>query len=170
MFPAGYDLAMKRKDFYLLIQPLTEKLYRFAFTLIPDDLQAEQLVIDGLNAYLIKEKKNILMKDVDLNQNKKDLQILRRIYFKGILRYMNDIGHRRALQLGEQLRLSRPDDFKAYYTLDSKVRAVMNLRFDAQFSVEEIEDIMQVPRYEVIEKIHNGRFLLLNQLNQGAQA
>ena len=32
---------------------------------------------------------------------------------------------------------------------------------------EEIEEIVQLPRFEVIEKIHNGRFLLLNDLNQG---
>lgn len=170
MFPVSYDGPMKRKDFYQLIQPLTEKLYRFAFTLIPDDLQAEQLVIDGLNAYLIKEKKQILHRDVDVQQNKKDLQVIRRIYLRGLLRYINDIGHRRALQLGEQLRMNQPEEFKAYYALDSKVRAVLNLRFEAQFTVEEIEDIMQMPRYEVIEKIHNGRFLLLNQLNSGAQA
>ena len=51
---------MKRKDFYQLLHPLTDKLYRMATTLIPDDLQAEQLVIDSLNAYLIKEKNKIL--------------------------------------------------------------------------------------------------------------
>lgn len=163
-------IAMKRKDFFQLIQPLSEKLYRFAFTLIPDDLQAEQLVVDGLNAFLIKEKKGLLAKVVDVQSNKKELQIVRRMYLRNILQYVNEIGHRRALQLGEHLRLEQPTEFKNYFSLDSKVRAVMHLRFDAQFSVDEIEDIMKMPRFEVIEKIHNGRFLLLNQLNSGAMA
>ena len=48
---------MKRKDFYQLVAPLSEKLYRYAYTLIPDDLQAEQLVVDGFNAYLLRERK-----------------------------------------------------------------------------------------------------------------
>ena len=157
---------MKRKDFYQLVLPLTEKLYRFAYTLIPDDLQSEQLVIDGLNAYLLKEKKTIDGKEIDLN-SKKEMQILRRMVFKGILRYISDIGVRRSSQLNEQMKLNMPKDFKPYYSLEPKVRLVMSLRYDSQFSVEEIEEIVQMPRFEVIEKIHNGRFLLLNDLNKG---
>lgn len=152
---------MKRKDFYQLALPLSDKLYRFAYTLIPDDLQAEQLVIDSMNAYLLKEKKSILRKEVDL-ENKKEVQAYRRILFKSILRYVCDIGARRALQLSEQMRLSRPAEYAAFYALEPKIRIVMALRYDAQFSAEEIEEIVQLPRFEVIEKIHNGRFLLLN--------
>lgn len=158
---------MKRKDFFQLIQPLTEKLYRFAYTLIPDDLQAEQLVIDGLNAYLLKEKKTISKKEIDLN-SKKETQLIRRMIFKGILRYISEIGTRRSLQLNEQMRLNIPKDFTPYYSLEPKVRLVMSLRYDSQFTVEEIEEIVQMPRFEVIEKLHNGRFLLLNDLNKGA--
>jgi hypothetical protein len=157
---------MKRKELYALLSPLSEKLYRFAFTLIPDDLQAEQLVIDSFNAHLLREKKKLIARDVDLN-NKNESQILRRQYFKGILHHMLEIGVRRSVQLGEQLKVTRPQEYGPYYSLDPKVRFVMSLRYDAQFSVEEIEEIVQMPRYEVIEKIHNGRFLLLNDLNRG---
>ena len=156
---------MKRKELLQLLLPLSDKLYSFAFAVIPDDLQAEQLVIDGLNAYLLKEKKHILKRDVDMN-NKKEVQILRRMHFKGVLRYMSDIGARRAVQLTEQMKVNRPEEFAAFYKLDPKVRMAMSLRYDVQFTVEEIEEIVQTPRYEVIEKIHNGRFLLLNNLNQ----
>jgi hypothetical protein len=157
---------MKRKDFYLAVQPLIEKVYRFAYTLIPDDLQAEQLVIDGMNAYLLKERKMLLKKEIDLN-NKKEAQLFRRLAFKGILRYMCDIGVRRSVQLNEQMKVGRPEEFAPFYSLDPKVRAVFTLRYDSQFTVEEIEEIVLMPRYEVIEKIHNGRFLLMNDLNQG---
>jgi DNA-directed RNA polymerase specialized sigma24 family protein len=157
---------MKRKDFYQIALPLTEKLYRFAYTLIPDDLQAEQLVIDSINAYLLKERKSIMKREVDIT-SKKETQILRRTYFKSILKYLCDIGVRRSLQLSEQMKVLRPSEFAPFYTLEPKVRFVISLRYEAQFSVEEIEEIVQMPRYEVIEKIHNGRFLLLNDLNKG---
>jgi len=157
---------MKRKDFYQIALPLTEKLYRFAYTLIPDDLQAEQLVIDSINAYLLKERKSILKREVDIT-SKKETQILRRTYFKSILKYLCDIGVRRSLQLSEQMKVLRPKEFAPFYSLEPKVRFVISLRYEAQFSVEEIEEIVQMPRYEVIEKIHNGRFLLLNDLNKG---
>jgi DNA-directed RNA polymerase specialized sigma24 family protein len=157
---------MKRKDFYQIALPLTEKLYRFAYTLIPDDLQAEQLVIDSINAYLLKERKSIMKREVDIT-SKKETQLLRRTYFKSILKHLCDIGVRRSLQLSEQMKVLRPKEFAPFYSLEPKVRFVISLRYEAQFSVEEIEEIVQMPRYEVIEKIHNGRFLLLNDLNKG---
>jgi hypothetical protein len=160
---------MKRKDFYQLLQPLTEKFYRLAYRLIPDDLQAEQLVIDSLNAYLIKEKKKILAASDLESLSKKDIQLQRRSCFKGIIRYMGEIGVRRSSQLVDQTKFNQPADFHSFYGLAPKVRMVICLRYDFQFTVEEIEDITSMPRYEVIEKIHNGRFLLLNDFNQGAQ-
>ena len=152
-----------------MVQPLTDKLFRIAYNLIPDDLQAEQLVVDGFNAYLLKEKKSILSKSVDF-ENRKETGALRRMYFKGILRYMGDIGIRRSAQLIEQLKLTIPLEYRPFYSLDARVRLVMCLRFDAKLSVEEIEEILQIPRYAVIEKIHNGRFLLINDLNKGVPA
>jgi hypothetical protein len=157
---------MKRKELHLLLSPLSEKLYRFAYTLIPDDLQAEQLVIDSFNAFLLRERKKLMAREVDL-VSKNGSQILRRQYFKGILQHMLEIGVRRSIQLSEQIKVSRPQEYVPYYSLEPKVRFVMSLRYDAQFSVEEIEEIVQMPRYEVIEKIHNGRFLLLSDLNRG---
>lgn len=156
---------MRRREFFDLVLPLSDKLYRFAYTLIPDDLQAEQLVIDGLNVYLLKERKNLQRREVDMT-DKKETQLLRRMYFKGILRHISEIGIRRAIQLTEQMRLNRPQGFEAFYSLEPKVRLVISLRYEAMFTVEEIEEIVQCPRYEVIERIHNGRFLLLNDLNQ----
>lgn len=157
---------MKRKDFFELVGPLTEKLYRFAFELIPDDLQAEQLVIDSFNAFLIKEKKEIISREVDL-KNKKDVLVLRRIYLRGILKYLCSIGARRANQLSDITISESPENFKSFYSLDPKVRMVVGLRYDMQFSVEEIEEITGLLKFEVVEKLHNGRFLLLGHLNQG---
>lgn len=158
---------MKRKDFFQLLQPLTDKLYRLAWCLIPDDLQAEQLVIDALNAYLLKEKKHILQARSLEELAKKDVQLQRRHHFKGISRHLVHIGIRRSLQLTDQMKLTRPSEFQAFYGLEPKVRLVVSLRYDFQFTVDEIEDILSMPRYEVIEKLHNGRFLLLNDINAG---
>lgn len=160
---------MKRKDFYQLLHLVKDKLYRIAANLIPDDLQAEQLVIDSLNAYLIKEKKKILAARGFETLTKKDIQLQRRFYFKGILKYMSEIGVRRSYQLSDQIKLSRPSDFQPFYALAPKVRLVISLRYDFQFTVDEIEDITGFARYEVIEKLHNGRFLLMNDINEGVQ-
>jgi DNA-directed RNA polymerase specialized sigma24 family protein len=157
---------MKRTDFFQLVQPLTEKLYSMAYALVPDDLQAEQLVIDSMNAFLLKEKKSVLLRTVDV-ESKKNVQLLRRTYFKTLLRYMCEIGVRRSNQLGDSSIAVDPEGFQAFFSLDPKIRFVLKLRFETQFTVEEIEEIAQLPKYEVIEKLHNGRFLLLNDLNHG---
>ncbi len=157
---------MKRKDFFQLVQPVTEKLYRVAYTIIPDDLQAEQLVIDSFNAFLIKEKKMILASREYESMSKKEILVKRRSIFKNILFYMTQIGVRRSGQLTDQ---TKQTDFKTYFGLEVKVRLVMTLRFDFQFSVDEIEEITGMIKYEVIEKLHNGRFLLLNEINRGVQ-
>lgn len=157
---------MKRKDFFQLVQPLTPKLYRFAHAMIPDDLQAEQLVIDGFNAFLLNEQKEIMKKEIDL-EDKKDFQIIGRKYFKGILAHIASIGIRRSGQLSHQTRVGVPESYKSFFALEPRIRAATYLRYIAQLSVDEIEDVLQIPRFEVIEKLHNGRFLLLNDLNKG---
>ena len=140
---------MKRKDFYQLVLPLTDKLYRFAYTLIPDDLQAEQLVIDAFNAYLIKERKFILRTEIDLS-SKKESQILRRTIFKSMLKYVADIGTRRAGQLLEQMKVNRPDDFASFSSLDAKFRLVVSLRSDGHFSVSEKDFLLERRGREII--------------------
>jgi len=159
---------MNRTDFFTLVQPLTPKLYRAGYCLMPDDLQVEQLVVDAFNGYLIREKKNILNLKELQDIAKKDLQVQRRIHFKGILKNLAEIGLRRSLQLSDQINRSRPQDFQSFFKLDPRVRLTLCLRYDFQFTTNEIEDITGMTRYEVIEKLHNGRYLLLHDFNQGA--
>jgi hypothetical protein len=160
---------MKRTDFFQLVQPLTEQLYSAAYALLPDDLQAEQLVMDAVNAFLFKEKKTILKRQLDL-RSKREVQLARRQTLRRILRYMAEIGFRRAAQLGENPRGAELAEFKNFYSLDPKVRFTIKLRFETQLSVEEIEEVLSMARFEVIEKIHNGRYMLLSNIEQGAEA
>lgn len=157
-------LEMKRTEIINLLLPLNEKLYQMAYCLIPDDLQAEQLVIDGVNAFLLKEQKwvaQLTQQEVDRVQ----VNHIRRQLLKKILKLQFEIGQRRSFQLIDQYRTYIPAEFKKFYDLDVKVRAVMTLRFDFLFQMEEIEDICQLPRFEVIEKLHNGRFMLSKDLS-----
>ena len=68
---------MKRSEFFSLVQPLTPKLYSFAHGLLPDDFHAEQLVVDSMNAFLIRERNTVLARDLE-TESKKDVQLLRR--------------------------------------------------------------------------------------------
>ena len=50
---------MKSEELQKFIQNLSPELYSFAYVLVPDDLQASQLMIDGVQSFLI-QKKSIL--------------------------------------------------------------------------------------------------------------
>lgn len=162
-FLVGMMLLMKRTELISLLLPLNEKLYQMAYCLIPDDLQAEQLVIDGVNAFLLKEQKWVA-RLIEDDSEKSLSNHVRRQLLKKVLKYQFEIGQRRSFQLIDQYRTFIPTEFKKFYDLDVKVRAVMTLRFDFLFQVEEIEDICQMARFEVIEKLHNGRFMLSKDL------
>jgi hypothetical protein len=159
---------MKRKEFYQLLEPLSERLYRFAYGLVPDDLQAEQLVIDAVNAYLLRASKSIDARHVNL-LDKKDVILQRRSLLKDILKNILDIGIRRAGHLTELVKSDSQDNYSIFYSLDPKVRFVIALRYDGQFSVEEMMEITSMPKYEVIEKLHNGRFLILDKSKREVQ-
>jgi len=47
---------MKIEELQKYIQNLSPELYSFAYVLIPDDLQASQLMIDCVQSFLIQKK------------------------------------------------------------------------------------------------------------------
>ncbi len=127
--------------------------------LLPDDLQAQQLVIDAFTQCLLKEKHQWLTRSWDEQDKKSQLQ-LRKLLMKNLVRSMVDLGVRRSVQLG----VTRgPEDFKQFYQLDARTRAVAWLRFQQGWPLDEIERTLAMKRHEVIEKVHNARFLLMGQ-------
>lgn len=55
------------------------------------------------------------------------------------------------------------EDFKTFYHLDIKTRAVAWMKFQENWTIPEIEKCLDLKRFEVIEKIHNARFILMGQ-------
>lgn len=127
--------------------------------LLPDDLQAQQLVIDAFTQCLLREKEIWLTEDWD-ESDKKYQQILRKQFFRSLVRVIVDLGVRRSTQLTVSYE---GKDYKQFYQMDAKTRAVAWLRFQQGQSLEEIERGLGMKHHEVIEKVHNARFLLMGQ-------
>ncbi len=154
---------MRKKDFTALIQPLLPRLHSLAICLLPDDLQAQQLVTDALTTCLLKEKRAWLEREYDPEDRRAQIH-LRKLLMKSLVTIMVDLGARRAAQL----RASLPDnpvvrDFPQFYRLDPKARAVAWMRLRQGWGMEEIERMAGLKRHEVVEKVHNARFLLMGQ-------
>ena len=154
---------VRKKDLFVLIQPLLPRLHSLAVCLLPDDLQAQQLVVDTLMLCLLKEKKIWREREWDEENAKIQLQ-LRKQFMKSMVTHMVDLGMKRSLQLWTTL----PDvelvrQYPQFYQLETKARAVAWLRFGQNWSMDEIERVLQLKRYELVEKVHNARFLMLGQ-------
>ena len=154
--------SVRKKDLFSLIQPLLPKCHSLAMSLLPDDLQAQQLIVDSYTQCLLKEKSLWLDRDWD-ESDKKDQIYLRKTMLKSWIKVMVDLGVRRAAQM--QIRYEG-SAYKEYYHLDPSTRAVAWLKFDQGWSIQEIESSLGLKRFEVIEKIHNSRFILSGGLNR----
>ncbi len=144
---------MNRKEIFGLISPLLEQLYQFSFALLPDELEAEQLVIDGVNGFIIKEKKLLESLEVEIDNE------LRRFFFQKMVNHIYNLANKRIVQF----KINHEDSF---YRLPLRDRAIMILRYQMNYAPENIEDFLGIARWEVIEGIHNSRFMLTNQFQE----
>jgi hypothetical protein len=152
-------MSVLKKDLYTLIQPLLPRLHSLAMCLIPDDLQAQQLVIDSFTQILLKEKESWLNREWPLDDKKQQIG-LRKTFIKSMVRALVDLGIKRTAQLHTAYEGS---DFKQFYQMDTRTRAVAWLRFNQSWPLDEIERTLAMKRHEVIEKVHNARFILMGQ-------
>jgi len=150
---------VRKKDFFNLIQPLLSRCHALAFVIIPDDLQAQQLVIDALTNCLLRDKHSWLEREWD-EQDKKQQIHLRKMFLKQMFKAMVDIGVRRAGQMNTPYE---GREFRNFFQLETRTRVVAWLRFQQSWTMEDIERALQMKRHEVIEKVHNARFLMMGQ-------
>ncbi len=130
-------------------------LYSFAYNLIPDELQASQVCIDAISTLLLEDADII---DDFQNGRKEDLEI--RIKLN---RYAYNLCQKRENQLPPLMKGDNPHN--KFYELDLQKRAIISLRENSAFSIEEIEKIIDKRNYEIINEFE----LAKNQIEtQGA--
>jgi hypothetical protein len=127
--------------------------------LLPDDLQAQQLVIDAFTQCLLKEKQTWLAREWSSEDKKSQMQ-MRKLFLKSMFRSMINLGLKRSTQIATPYE---GREFKEFYHMDPLTRAVAWLRFQQGWPLDEIEKGLNLKRHQVIEKIHNSRFLLMGQ-------
>lgn len=147
---------MKRKEIFNFLSPLLDQFYQFSFALLPDELEAEQLVIDGVNGFIVKERKWLTRSEAIIEGEGK----MKRVIFQKIINHIYELALKRLVNF----KVQREESF---YQLPVRNRAIMVLRYQMNFAPEQVEDMLGLARWEVIEGIHNSRFMLMNELNAG---
>ena len=146
---------MKVNDF---LKPLIPDLFSFAFAMIPDDLQAQQIVIDsihGLAAQMTTDEKKIMeMAQADVSLAPEE--IVKQIY-KSLLKNAFTIGHKRTGQL-PSLDLGQIKKRQTtFYRCQASERAILFLRYHTKFNIDDIADIVSVDRPMVIASLNQAR-------------
>ncbi|MBC7713553.1 MAG: hypothetical protein H7177_09445 [Rhizobacter sp.] len=150
---------MKTIELEKFIQNLSTDLYSFAFILIPDDLQATQLMIDSVSAFMIKNK---VLVEKWKSGNESDLVLHSTDIKIHLYKAMYDLSKKRY----SQLRLSFKDieDQSGFFSLEFDDKAVLFLQERSEFSMELIEFILGKTRGEVLAHLYSARISMVSKL------
>ena len=148
---------MKTLELEKYIQNLSPDLYSFAYILIPDDLQASQLMIDSVAAFII-QKKSLIEKwtaSAADDQYSQDIKI-------HLYKSMYELSKKRY----NQLRMSFKDieDNSGFFSLDFDEKAVLFLQERTEFPLDLIEFILAKTRAEVLAFLYSARIKMVSNL------
>jgi DNA-directed RNA polymerase specialized sigma24 family protein len=147
---------MKMQEVQSILNPLIPKIYAFAFALVADELQAEQLVIDSFSVFGIKDRD--ILEGLDRNWSDKNIyQQFKRDFFKTVLKNTYMLSQKRFGQLYQDAEmLNKLPSF--YQVLSLTSRAAIYLKQVEQLKVNDVAWILGLDKIEVIQKISEARF------------
>lgn len=151
---------MKTLDLEKFIQGLSTDLYSFAFILIPDDLQATQLMIDSVAALVIQKKS--LVDQWSKSSADKVLEHSEEIKLH-LYKTLYDLSKKRYHQLKAGLRSI--EDNSGFFALDFDDKAVLFLQERSEFSSEMIEFISSKSKTEVLAHLYSARINMIEGLS-----
>lgn len=117
--------------------------------LVPDDLQASQIVIDGVTAFVSAEKAWLHCMEVD-EVERMDLALLRKDIYKLVCKSIYQIGSKRSVQIP----MDKNQDF---FSLDIATRTLIYLKYKTDFTFEELLDIVNLTKSVALAKIYTGK-------------
>jgi hypothetical protein len=148
---------MKTPELEKFIQNLSPDLYSFAYILIPDDLQATQLMIDSVAAFLI-QKKSLLDKWMSQDEAtfKEDLKV-------HLYKSMYDLSKKRYNQL--RMSFKNIEDGSGFFSMEFDEKAVLFLQERTDFRPELIEFILGKTRGEILAYLYSARIKMVTNLS-----
>jgi DNA-directed RNA polymerase specialized sigma24 family protein len=132
-------------------------LFSFSFCLLPDELQAQQLLLDALSVFALGEKDLVEEFEVVVDPQRK--LALMKVLRKSIMRAIFHMASKRASQL-ESTLFSRENTPDVFFHLAISQRAVLYLKHKLNFDFSEIEHILGKHSTEVMGILSQGRVRL----------
>jgi hypothetical protein len=145
---------MTKKDFENFLTSSNSAFYRFSYVLIPDDLQATQIVADAVLAATC-ENRDFPKRVKELNRV--DVAPLLEEFKTSVYRYIYTIGQKRSVQLKDSLTVSIDSSF---FTMNIDERAIVYLKHKEDFGISKISEILDLPIEKVISRLNLGRSVI----------
>lgn len=133
---------MNIKNLKELILKKTDELYSFSFALIPDDLQASQILIDSIAGFVCKFIEN----KPNLNEIELNVKLYKNVFELSKIRY-------------SQLKMTFKDieNTEKFFFLDLNSKATIFLNEKTKFSKNEILQILQFSKEEYYSILYLAR-------------
>ena len=150
------------KEFQNYLKVVSSELYSFSYALIPDDLQAQQLVLDS-TALLISEKAKeikILLENSNDYTKRETLKFFKITLYQYVFR----IAKKRIIHIKNSL--TAPKDFSTFYSLDIDDKSVLFLKHKVELDFYDIEEITQISKALIISKLSVARNTLANNFGE----
>jgi hypothetical protein len=143
------------KELESFLKKFSSKAYDLAFSLVPDDLQATQIVVDASTSFILSEKEWLYslkfsgmtkLEEAELN---KDLCIylMKSVFSLALIRF-------------SQLPNLNSNSNAKFFQLDGKTRAIIFLKYKENFSITEIMEITNLQKSEVMSRLFQGTDIL----------
>lgn len=150
---------MKIKELQRFIQKLSPDLYSFAYVLIPDDLQASQLIIDCVQSFLIQ--KTVL---IDKLQQAKSKEVESALLDEARLQLQKiifDIAKKRYQQL--KISFQDVESEIGFFSLEFEEKAVLYLKDKIGHNLDTVEMITSLSQSEILANLYVARVKMSQQ-------
>ncbi len=149
---------MKRNELISIVDSIIPGLYSFSYALIPDELQAEQLIVDAYSVFLIREAEDIEALEA---QSARERAASKKFAQTSLLIDIFDLAKKRAPQLTSLLRNVR--EYGRFYELDILHRGVLGAKENLHLNNIQIGEVFALKSHQVLEALHNARAVLLSE-------
>ncbi|OFZ25280.1 MAG: hypothetical protein A2381_18865 [Bdellovibrionales bacterium RIFOXYB1_FULL_37_110] len=134
--------------------------FGFAYSLLSDDLQAQQVVIDAIYVFTLK-RQDLIDQLHDDKSSLKQVDVLAQIN-KFILTQIFSIGQKRIIHLKNAI--DSDGSFLAFYEMNMVKRAVIYLKYKTQTAFSEIAEIIDVNEFELMGILSSAQKNLIENL------
>jgi hypothetical protein len=132
----------KRNHLEHFFQSTNLELFQFAFALVPDESKARELLIDSISA-ILRDEAEIVEEFVQSEDDSGGEELKKVLYARVFMIASRRGSHRSINRIGSE-------EWAPFYALDLVDRAVLFLKHSTLFSYDDMEEILNLFKHEIM--------------------